>query len=642
MITYPDGGNLIETIEEIPTLPDNIDKLIIDFETTSQNDKVNSLNPWKNCEVLGVAFNYDSSPVYYYPVRQRNPSDLNRNLPIDAANRLVEQLISRSKTWVNHNVKYDAHVAANSAHVNILDYPITLMDTVTQAKLVDSDEFNYSLDAVALRLLGIEIGEYAYKFKPYLYHPGGNIKCKDYGVVPLDFMAPYACQDVITVQKLHEHLNKRLLCHRVWETEQALTKILFDMEQNGLLIDGVRAFKDMWDVIPNYMSVLKKEIHDLTGKWVEPNKAADCYDLLIDYYRLPVVEYTEGGKNKKSLEPSFGKVAIKAYLEMPGDHVRVVELIGEYRKVHKLRTGFIAPYLNLFDDKIKLHPQANQCVRTGRLSYNTPNMQQLPKEAKEYILAEPGRVIIEFDLKQIEYRIIAHYIKNERLLTEYNNNPEADFHDVTARFCGISRDAAKTMNFMVSFGGGKGKTVLTLRASLTSDDLPEGESFDDYCERRGLEIYEKYHANLPELKKTSYRAGDKLKLRGYVKNHYGRIRTMPKRFHYKAFNNVIQSSAADYMKEVTVRLHTEIKESGRDIKMLGTVHDSWVFSAPEKGVNDTMSFLQNTIETTKHSFSVPIYCSGGYSAKNWRETDAEQRGRNWLEERLEAEALKER
>lgn len=202
-----------------------------------------------------------------------------------------------------------------------------------------------------------------------------------------------------------------------------------------------------------------------------------------------------------------------------------------------------------------------------------------------------------------------------------------------AEMCGIGRAPAKGMNFAVSFGAGKKKTIEMLKAALALDALPEHQSFEDYCQRRGNEIYEEYHQRLPELKQTMWRASGALRNRGYVRNLYGRIRRLPSRFHYKAFNNIIQSTAADLMKDITIRLADHIQNT--PIDLLCTVHDSWLLSAPKDGIVETMSFLKNTIETVDNPMTVPVYCNGDYSDKNWREIDAKERGRSWTTEKIQ-------
>jgi hypothetical protein len=56
MIEYSNGARLVEAISELPQFSDeDLRELFADFETTSGDDKKDSLNPWHNCAVAGIA-----------------------------------------------------------------------------------------------------------------------------------------------------------------------------------------------------------------------------------------------------------------------------------------------------------------------------------------------------------------------------------------------------------------------------------------------------------------------------------------------------------------------------------------------------------------------------------------------------------
>tara|TARA_Y100000780_G_scaffold169478_1_gene154659 strand:- start:725 stop:1465 length:741 start_codon:yes stop_codon:yes gene_type:complete len=244
-------------------------------------------------------------------------------------------------------------------------------------------------------------------------------------------------------------------------------------------------------------------------------------------------------------------------------------------------------------------------------------MQQLPSMAKSYIIPGEGKTFIDFDLKQIEYRIIAHYTKNPRILKSYQNDPTTDFYVMMGKECNIPRQAAKGISLGSAYGMGEPKTIKMLKSAFDFSKVPEGLTIDEYCEIEGSKAYKRYHSEFPELKRTAWRASDTLRKLKYVKNLFGRIRSMPYRFHFKAFNNVIQSSAADLMKKMTVRLHERTKDS--EAHLLCLVHDSWLFSVPTKDVTFWTKELTKNIEETESDLTVPIYASHKISNKNWQE-----------------------
>jgi hypothetical protein len=113
MINFPNGGCLVESIAELPRF-DSINLLFGDFETTSGDDKLDSLNPWHHCGVAGIAVTVDDAfGAWYVPVNHR----FGTNLPIDPVIDWWLDLLARCKRWVNHAIKYDAHVSANALGV---------------------------------------------------------------------------------------------------------------------------------------------------------------------------------------------------------------------------------------------------------------------------------------------------------------------------------------------------------------------------------------------------------------------------------------------------------------------------------------------------------------------------------------------
>jgi len=213
MRVLKNGGRLIESPEDIPNIPHRIEHLIYDAETTSGNNKLDSLNPFHHCEILGLAFSFDESPAFYLPMRHRG-ADHGRNLEISVGNRVCQQLVHNAVKWTNHNVKYDMHVSVNSGGCDPERMPEIVQDTLTLGKLVDSDRFHYDLEALSHDYCYEDISHFSNPFNPWLRKPNGDIKCHDYGIIPIDDMAPYACQDVITEGKLLNALLHKLICER--------------------------------------------------------------------------------------------------------------------------------------------------------------------------------------------------------------------------------------------------------------------------------------------------------------------------------------------------------------------------------------------------------------------------------------------
>lgn len=611
------NGVLVSSTADLPK-PTNIRYLYLDFETTSGKDKKKSVNPHKNCEILGYNFTWDDhEKAYYLPMRHREGHNL-EHAPCLA---YLTYLLTQTKGIVGHNIKYDMHVAINSGNIDPeLLYSKIWYDTRTLAKIIDSDKLQYSMEILARDWLYEDTRIYSEELKQYTHNESRTAwKVHDYAVIPPEVMAPYACNDAQITRKLFHYCIEECPadCNSVWNAEVLLTKELFKIERNGARIDFKRVFTDMHTRVPNLLSDIGTRLGKLHGEPFRPNVNKDCEEAICFKYGVPVVEYT-----KKTNNASFSKFALQEYSRMEGqpkEFYQVITLISRYRKWFKILHAFLEPYIRLCkkhsDNNIRLHTDYNQTVRTGRMSSAEPNTQQVPSAAREYIIPDEGHVLIDFDLKQIEYRCIADLIQDENLISEYTNNPEADYHDLMAKRCGIDRKPAKNMNFAVSFGAGKAKTINMLKSCFDPENVPEGINFDKYCEERGKEIYKTYHARLPKLKNTMEATSQELFRHKHVTNKFGRRRNLPTRFHYAAFNTVVQGWAADIMKRITLNLQEKLP---KEIKIIAIVHDSWVLTCPEEMVDEWIPKIQKIIESTETKMSVPLYASYGISDKNWR------------------------
>jgi DNA polymerase-1 len=617
MLKFSNGGILIESVSELPALPDNVSELFLDFETTSGDPRLDSLNPWHHCAPYCYAFTWDQVPLAWC-------------VPAGLADNWLQELVRRSKTWVNHNVKYDAHVFNNG--IGPLPEDLELRCTVVSAKILDSDRMfsgGYGLDALCMHWLKEDISSYEERLKPYLH------KNKDFGRIPLDIIAEYNCQDALSNRRLHRYIDARTpeQCQGVLKTEIELTRVLFETEVYGMCVKPVELISKEF-IIMTQMCELEERLEKAAGRSFRPHVNEDCFEVLCLQYGLPVAGYTDEGN------PSFDKEALAAYIGHPHAPQDIVTNIIAYRKLNTLKNFFITPYQELNIDGI-LHPQYNQVVRTGRMSCKTPNSQQLNKEAKELIHPREGNSFISIDFSQIEFRYMMHYIQDHDAIAAYNENPDTDFHQWVADMCEISRKPAKTVNFAIGFGAGKKKTIKMLtangevigavdaevRALIARGTFKESEYknvFNSMCEDRAIAVFNKYHETLPGIKRTSRKCAAVAEQRGYVYNIYGRHRHLPRTHAHIAFNSINQSSAADLMKERTVAAWHMIKDT--PIRIVASVHDETLFEAPTEIAEnpDVIRDLVNLMEHPAIEIRVPVRCSVGASKLHWREACSDQ------------------
>lgn len=632
MIKFDNGGRLVQSLDELPNL-NNVELLYCDFETRSGNPKEPALRPYHGHRIAGACMTADDVPgAWYVPLR----CNYERwNLPLEPVLKWLRQTVSTCKKWVNHGVKFDAHFGRQDG----ITFNGELVDTMTLSKIVESDRFEYGLDSLSLEWLEEDISPFDKRLHAHL----SGCKSKDYGDVPGDIIGEYGCQDAITTRKLYQYLLRRR--HEqtvgVWNTEIKLTPVLYDMEVVGLRVDPQELLVTQYKTLAEMLD-LEAALHALIGFAMRPHTNEDCFEVLCNKYGLPVLGYTDTG------DPSFDKDVLTSYMAHPivrasAELTDAVTKIKRYRKLHTLNSLFLEVFIREQVDGV-MHPDYNQAVRTARMSCRKPNAQQNSKEAKALIHPAPGCDLVGFDYSQIEFRLIVHFIQDAKAVDAYAEDPDTDFHQWVADMCGIPRRPAKNVNFAMGFGGGKKRIVSMLAANMELvgnlaakvDELVAAKAinesqrqaaFNTLCLKRGEQVFEQYHDALPTLKSTSARAARALELRGYVFNAYGRHRHLPAKAAFRAFNTVVQSTAADAMKERTVFIAPRYNSWTRDhgVTLCASVHDETLENWPKEVSHDVTALrtMAEMLEDTAVKFRVPMRASCGRSSNNWAEASSD-------------------
>lgn len=637
--------NIVEKATELPSFV-GVHQLYMDGETThfdkngdrKGKDRNGAFRPYQGDRLCGVAVLRDDEPeATYVPIRH---TDKSINIPMEHVRPWLKEAVTLPNEWINHNVKFDAHFCAQDG----AEFQCELTDTLTEAKMHDSERFGHGLKDLVPAWCGVPMDEVD-AVKAFLE----GAKTTDYARVPYDILGPYAGDDVIGNRHLHQYLlaNKPEQIEDVWETERKLTQVLFDMERRGLRIDKGECQRELLLSLKKLI-LSAEELESLTGKeYIDsPNH---LFDLFIVQLGLPILSYTtrwdkETRKKVVSTSPSFDKDALALYSIHPQvlhneQAKKTVELVQQFRKESTFKSLFLETYLDRADDNGYIHPSYNQLVRTGRMSSSGPNSQQLNKRAKKLIHPDEGEAFKDYDASQIEFRIIVHYINDLSAIQAYREDEKTDFHNWVSELCQIHRDPAKNVNFAMAFGAGKRRVLNMLRNDpsvmaevgamvremIECGKIPERSSNKEYlhlCMEKSKEIYQIYHERLPGIKRCSAKATKSCSRRGFSFNAYGRRRHLGSSGAYKAFNTVVQGTAMDYIKTRMVALsprwNSWTRENG--IELRANVHDAILFS----GLIETMrnedvgrEILRVLQVQEPVVFKVPFFWNGGFSTETW-------------------------
>lgn len=507
---------------------------------------------------------------------------------------------------IAHNTKFDMHMLAN-AGCRLVG---RLHDTVVLAKIVNENRRSYQLRDIAAGLdRGITKFEYMVDAYKQMH------KVSDYRQIPRELLSEYANADVwncyLEFIKDYVELEPNGLLD-LYNNECELMMALYAMERYGMRIDT------------DYEAPLKQElqricdeaeasIYEEAGRIFNINSAKQLYEVLMN---LGVNSNLIGRTDKGN--PKLDKDALANLAEK--HDVSIVKKILEFRKYDKLLTTYAVGIYDQRDAANRVHGSINQTeATTGRMSITKPALQTLPKKDKSIrkaFIPDDNCQLWFFDLDQVEYRLFAHYAKAESLLDAIAHGYDVHaataatiFHKDLPTFVKLieegdeeasaARQKGKTINFALIYGVGISHLGELLKC-------PETEA---------TELRATYFSNLPEARIFISTVQQVIKMRGYVRNFYGRRRRLDPDDSYKAPNALIQGCAADYIKFKIVRMYKYLMYNKLKTHMTNVVHDEVVinFDKDELHHAPIVRWLMSDFET----FRCPITAGAEYGNPSW-------------------------
>ena len=397
------------------------------------------------------------------------------------------------------------------------------------------------------------------------------------------------------------------------EMELPLAGVLAGMEEDGILVDkeGLAAFGEQ---LRDRLGQLLAEIYNQVGYEFNLNSPKQLGEALFGKLGLPPRKKTKSGysTDADTLE------SLRAYHP-------VIDNILEYRIYQKLNSTYAEGLLKVIGPDGRIHSTFSQTeTRTGRISSNEPNLQNIPirtelgSRLRQYFVARPGWVFLDADYSQIELRIMAHISGDEAMREAFRQG--ADIHRATAsrlyqlppeEVTPRMRSSVKAVNFGILYGKGA--------FSLSRDLGVSVKEADDFIKA--------YLGAYPKVKEYMDNIVAEGMEKGYVTTLYGRRRMLPElsssnrnlraQGERMALNTPIQGTAADIIKLAMVRVANRLEKEGLAARLILQVHDELIVECPESEAELAARLLKEEMEGAA-SLSVPL-------------TADVNQGKNWLE-----------
>ncbi|MFA0961858.1 DNA polymerase I [Roseivirga sp. BDSF3-8] len=555
-------------------------------------------------ELVGLSFSYVAGEAYYVPV----PDDRDGCLSIVAFFR--EVLENPDVIKIGQNLKYDMLVLKRYG----VEVKGTLFDTMIAHYLLEPD-MRHNMDVLAESILN---------YTPVSIETLIGKKGKKQGSMrdaEVEKVAEYAGEDAdITLQlklSLEKDIKKHNLDDLLLKVESPLTRVLADMEAEGVKIDT--------ETLQSYSKALEKEsveiekrIYELAGEEFNIASTKQLGPILFEKLQID----TKPKKTKTGLYATGEEVLVK----YANEH-EIVRLIQDYRELNKLKSTYVDALPLLISPRTGLiHTNYNQAVAaTGRLSSTNPNLQNIPIRTdrgreirRAFVPRSEEYTLMAADYSQIELRIMAAFSEDESMIDAFKNG--RDIHATTAskiykvpleEVDSDMRRKAKTANFGIIYG----ISAFGLSQRL---DIPRGEASD---------IINAYFEEFPAVKEYMDRVVNDARSQEYVETILNRRRylrdinsrnaTIRGYAERNAINAPIQGSAADIIKIAMINIYDWMKKEKLKSKMIMQVHDELVFDVH---LEEKELMEKQVVELMKnaHPLSVPMEIGVGFGS-NWLE-----------------------
>lgn len=402
----------------------------------------------------------------------------------------------------------------------------------------------------------------------------------------------YACYAAYvafaSTPKIRERLVEMKMDHLFDEIEMPLVYTLFDMEQEGILVES-DALKIYGEQLQIRIMELEKSIYEQAGEQFNINSPKQLGVILFEKLKCP------NGKKTKTGYSTAADVLEKLAPDFP-----IVTNILEYRQLTKLKSTYADGLANYISSDGRIHSTFNQTIAaTGRISSTEPNLQNIPirmelgRLIRKVFVPKEGCVFVDADYSQIELRVLAHISGDETLINAYRE--AQDIHRITAsqvfhipfdEVTDLQRRNAKAVNFGIVYG-------------ISSFGLSQDLSI---TRKEASEYIEQYFITYPRIKQFLDETVEAAKKEGYVTTMFGRRRPVPElnssNFMQRSFgervamNSPIQGTAADIIKIAMIRVNNSLKEKGLKSRLILQVHDELLIEAAQDELAQVEQILE--------------------------------------------------
>ncbi|QDH92419.1 DNA polymerase I [Microbacterium phage Celaena] len=520
----------------------------------------------------------------------------------------IEQAIRGHKRWLLHNAAFDLQAINKVYGITIEEMTSKVVDTIILSKLVEPHRRGghklkpLSEEHVDPQALDTADGLTAH------FNRLGFTKETGWSLIPIDdeLYNRYAGLDVIYTARLYEVLREKtreLLLTVLAQFEHTIQGYLNLMRRKGMRVDLDYAARQREQFLREGEEHLRI-VRDEYG--VENLNSTRQVEAALLRSGAQLVERNKTGfkVGKEVLLPLAGYDEYWNPIEGFENPNPLAEHIALGKRADRFANAYLGKFIDLADDEGRIHTNITGLeARTSRMAASDPPVQQLPAgdwKVRRALVADPGQSIISADYAQIEMRIVAE-LANIRKMKEAILNG-LDLHGYTAElaygpsYTKQNRTHMKGAGFGIIYGGGAKGLAPKLGITVA----------------QATAVVRAYNRVYPEIKRYSNKLQRDAKANGMVlRSPTGRILALDRDRTYAAINYMIQSTAADVLKNALEALFT----AGLGDHLLMPVHDELIAQAPDGEAQEVADAIRETMRT--EIGSMPLDSDGVVYGWSW-------------------------
>ena len=438
----------------------------------------------------------------------------------------LKKLLESDCQKIFHNYKFERMWAKAELGIDIQN---NIIDTQYLAYIKNETNRTHGLDHLSFVNFGLEKMKEADKYKDDM---------REFFKVDPENAHKYNGLDTKLTFKNRDYYLP-LLDDKDWSVHQMLidgAEATLKSEMEGALInrkilskntkevgklreDEIVTLRDMQEV---------KDFEEDKGEEINLNAWQQTNKILFKHLKLKSIKKTKSGVNDSGDEE-----VLEHYKDIP-----FCEHLLKYRKLNKLHSTYLVGVENSIYDDGLIHTNYNlHFTETGRLSSDSPNLQNFPKHenafVREMFVVPKDYYLMSFDYSGAEVRCMAMESRDRELIRQINNH--YDMHQFWAdrlkKITGVevSRFDSKNGFVFPSFYGAGYKSIAR-NLELDQDKIEQAQK----------ELFTMY----PSIKRWQKKLEQFYNKNHYVESLLGRRRHAPLDYN-QMINTPVQSLASD-------------------------------------------------------------------------------------------------